>query len=61
MFLISSTGVHVPLPEKGDAIGMFVPSKNVTRHYNDIQNPSLIAVKSRVGLEGVDQPLWRFF
>ncbi len=61
MFLISSTGVHVPLPEKGDAIGMFVPSKNVTRHYNDIQNPSRSAVKSRVGLEGVDQPLWRVF
>ncbi len=61
MFLISSAGVHVPLPDKGDAVGMFVPNNAVTRRYNDIQNPSKGAVKSRVGLDGAEQPLWRMF
>ncbi|MDE0724609.1 MAG: hypothetical protein OSB62_07930 [Alphaproteobacteria bacterium] len=59
MFLISPAGIHVPLPEKGDAIGMFVPSKSAIRHYTDIQNPSRGTVKSKVGLEGSEQPLWR--
>lgn len=61
MFLLSSTGIHIPLNEKGDAVGMFVPSQTATRRFTDIQNPSKGTVKARLSLEGAEQPLWRMF
>ena len=58
LIVFSRTGVHHTDKSRGDALAIYVPSKEQTRTFNDIGTINTKSVKERYG--GLNQPpLWR--